>query len=64
MRKSKPCLVCGIPHTRRTLCCSPECGLEHYMMVLKQITKKKGPYYEKWKRRWEAATGLKIKGRG
>jgi len=34
------------------------------MEVGEQMAKKQGPYYEKWKARWEAATGLKVKGGG
>jgi len=62
MKKPKPCRMCGKHHTRRGNHCSPECGFKFGLIVAKQLHEKKGIYYEEWKERWEAATGLKMKG--
>lgn len=61
-KQPKPCLNCGFPHTRKGNYCSFECGAEQITKVAKQLHEKKGSYYEKWKCRWQAATGLKLKG--
>jgi len=59
-RKPKPCLNCGFPHTRKSNHCSPECGMDYMLQEIKQLHEKQGPHYERWKKRWEAATGLKL----
>jgi len=62
MRKSKTCLNCGNYHRRRGNHCCPECGFNFGLRVARQLNTKEGIYYERWKQRWEAATGLKMKG--
>lgn len=61
MPEVKPCLNCGLNHFSKGNHCSPECGMEYMTKVINQLRAKKGPYYEKWKKRWVAATGLKLK---
>jgi len=61
MKKVKSCSICGKPHTRRKVNYCYACGRKHEVEVAEEILLKQGPYYEKWLKRWEAATGLKLK---
>jgi len=62
IRKVKLCIICGELNTRRKVKYCYQCGREHEVRVATEIRKREGPYYEKWKANWEAATGLKVKG--
>jgi len=62
MKQEKACLNCGRSHTGKGGYCSYKCGVEAMFDANDQIKRKDGPIYEKWKARWEAATGLKMKG--
>ena len=62
MVKVRLCVICGEPHTRRWVNYCYECGRGKEIDTWLQLHKKEGPIYEKWKARWEAATGLKMKG--
>lgn len=64
MRKVKRCANCGDEFQGRGKFCSYVCGADAMFQANKQIEARKGPIYEKWKTRWEAATGLKMKGEG
>jgi len=64
MNRVKICSICGEQHGRRKVSYCYTCGRIKEMEVGEQMAKKQGPYYEKWKARWEAATGLKVKGGG
>lgn len=57
---TRVCVDCDRPEeevelSQRSLC--PECGLARMRASWEQMTKKKGPLYEKWRTRMEA--GLK-----
>lgn len=62
MAKVKLCVICGYDHSRRNVDYCYECGRKREIEAWTQLNKKEGPIYEKWKARWEAATGLKMKG--
>ena len=36
-------------------------GLKCVYRAVRQLKRKRGPIYEKWKSRWEASTGMKLK---
>ncbi|GAG58077.1 unnamed protein product [marine sediment metagenome] len=61
MREARICPVCLTVHWRKGKCCSGECGVLYMAQVCAQLHAKKGPHYENWRRKWEAATGLKLK---
>jgi len=62
MRKVKLCGICNEPHKRRKVNYCYGCGRKREIEAATEIKRREGPYYEKWKARWEAATGLKMKG--
>ena len=38
-------------------------GMKRMLESIKQLRNHKGPIFKKWKARWEASTGLKLKPR-
>jgi len=62
MDKLKECPSCRRMFSGRSKYCRYQCAVEGMFDANNQIKTKDGPIYEKWKARWEAATGLKLKG--
>jgi len=62
MERIRACVQCGRGHTRKDVSYCYDCGRKRLIEAVSQMQEKKGPYYWKWRIRWEAATGLKLKG--
>ena len=62
VKEPKICPVCGKSHRTRGNYCSIECGVQRILEAAQQQHNHEGPIYEVWKKRWQAATGLKLKG--
>jgi len=62
MRKKRYCANCGKVVPGKGKYCCYMCSFPATIDSIVQMKKKEGSIYEKWKGRWEAATGLKMKG--
>jgi len=58
------CSECGESHTREKVPYCYHCGRKHMVESATQILKKEGPYYEKWRMRWEASRKLQVTKKG
>jgi hypothetical protein len=61
--KEPVCFICGKPNTKqRAWKGKPcrDCGLDRSMAAIRAMRTKSGPIWEKWKRNWQAGTGLSL----
>ena len=50
MSMTKFCPNCESPHNEKGSCCCMECSVAMITKTIKQMQKKEGPIYERWKR--------------
>ena len=55
--KTMICLGCGEEVEKRRTPYCPDCSMQRCLESAKQIHKKKGPFYEKWRTRLIASLG-------
>lgn len=63
MTKLYLCPICGGPNTKRRAWKGKPCqvcALTRYLESARAMREKSGPVWERWRRNWEAATGLRL----